>query len=265
MSSSIRTSAAASAASAFARSPDSQCQMWLVCLSGGAVRAEDEGVLLERLVRIDDDRQRLVVDEDRGDAVGGGVAARRDDRRDLLALVHDGVGRQHHLHVAGEGRHPVELVALQVLAGDDRGDARDLQRLRAVDRLDLRVGVRAADDVEPEHARQDEVVDVLAGAADEPRILLALDRVAHAPDFGGGLERLVVISSLPAQLAGAASMVSAASTGRRLARLELAGRLLDRLDDVHVAGAAAEVAADPLADLVLARFRRSGRAARRPA
>src|SRR5690242_12746108 len=38
--------------------------------------------------------------------------------------------------------------------------------------------------------------------------------------------------------------------GRRCVRLrrQIAGGLLDRLDDVHVAGAAAEVAADSLAD-----------------
>src|SRR6476660_4651771 len=41
----------------------------------------------------------------------------------------------------------------------------------------------------------------------------------------------------------------------RFARVELAGCLLDRLDDVHVAGAAAEVAADPFADLRLGGFR----------
>ena len=55
-----------------------------------AVRAEDERVRLHRLVRVDDDRQRLVVDEDGGDAVGRDVLGRRDDRGDLLGLVHDG-------------------------------------------------------------------------------------------------------------------------------------------------------------------------------
>src|SRR3954469_8156888 len=43
--------------------------------------------------------------------------------------------------------------------------------------------------------------------------------------------------------------------GRRFRRAQLAGRLLDGLDDVHVARAAAQIAADPLADLVLARLR----------
>ena len=42
-------------------------------------------------------------------------------------------------------------------------------------------------DVEPEHPRQDDVLDVFAPAADEPRVFLALDRMAHAPDFRGGL------------------------------------------------------------------------------
>ena len=110
MSCSMWTSAAARSASVAARSPDSQCQMWLFCLSGAAVRSQDEGVGLERLERVDDDRQRLVVDQDRGDAVGGDVLGGRDDRGDLLGLVHDRVGRQHHLHVAGQRRHPVELV-----------------------------------------------------------------------------------------------------------------------------------------------------------
>src|SRR3954447_26166010 len=36
---------------------------------------------------------------------------------------------------------------------------------------------------------------------------------------------------------------------------EGSGRLLDRFDDVHVARAAAEVAADPLADLAIGRLR----------
>ena len=179
----------------------------VVLLVLAAIRAEDRRIGLERLDRIDDDRQRLVVDHHGLDAVRGGIAVRGNDRRDLLRLVHHRVGWQHHLHVAGEGRHPVQLVALEVLARDHGEDTRDLEGLRCVDRLDRGVGVRAADDVEPEHARQDDVLDVLALAADEPRVFLALDRMAHAPDFRGGL-RL--------QLGGhqaTPSVVSAATTG----------------------------------------------------
>src|SRR6266550_5365564 len=88
------------------------------------------------------------------------------------------------------------------------------------------------------------------GAADEPRILLALDRVAHAADFGCRLERL------HCHLAGpSACRCRFDGPGRfdpgRIARPQLARGLLDRLDDVHVAGAAAEIAADPVSDLGL--------------
>jgi hypothetical protein len=160
----------------------------VVLLVRSTVRTEDERAVLERLVRVGDDRQRLVVDEDGSDSVGGGIARGGDDRGDLLRLVHDGVHREHHLHVAGQRRHPVELVAFQVLAGDNGGDTRDLQRLGSVDRLDRRVGVGTPDDVEPELPRQVDVLDVLALAADEARVLLALDGMAHAPDFGAGAE-----------------------------------------------------------------------------
>ena len=109
--------------------------------------------------------------------------------------------------------------------------------LRGVDLHDLRVGVRAAHDVQVQHARELDVVDVVALAADEARILLALHRVAHAADFGDvGRLRSPWRASLPLQ--------------RQLRR-----RVLDGLDDVDVAGAAAQVAGDRLADLVLARVR----------
>ena len=151
-----------------------------------AVGTEHECVRFHGLVRVHDDRQRLVVDEDGGDTVGCRIPRGGDDRCDLLRLVHDGVHREHHLHVAGKGRHPVELVTLQVLARDDGGDARDLQRLGGVDRLDRGVGVGTPDDVEPELPRQVDVFDVFALAADEAWVFLALDRVAHATDLGAG-------------------------------------------------------------------------------
>ncbi len=78
------------------------------------VGAQHEGVRLHRSVWIDDDRKRLVVDQDSRDAVGCDVLGRRDDRGHFLGLVHDGRGRQHHLLVAGEGRHPVQARLLEV-------------------------------------------------------------------------------------------------------------------------------------------------------
>src|SRR4029079_7524832 len=88
--------------------------------------------------------------------------------------------------------------------------------------------------------------------------------VAHAPDLGGGLElpvgRLDRHVVIPSAGRGRLSRDALAfgglrgDDGRGLARLELTGRLLDRLHDVHVPGAAAEVAADAVADLRLRRL-----------
>jgi hypothetical protein len=93
-----------------------------------------------------------------------------------------------HLRVRHERRHPVQVVLLEILAGDHREHALDGHRLRGVDLHDLRVRVRAPHDVEIEHPRQLDVVDVGAPAADEARIFLAPDRMPHASDFGRGLE-----------------------------------------------------------------------------
>ena len=170
----------------------------------------------------------------------------------------------------------MEAGLLEVGAGDDGEDARRRQSARCVDRLDLRVRVRRPDDVEPEHARQDDVIDVLAGAADEAGVLLALDGVAHPPDFG---RRLRLQGRFGCHrphfgrfLAGAPAATSSPAVRacvvrrhhrRALGRPERPRRLLDRLDDVHVARAPAEVAGDALADLGLGGLRvvRSSQAA----
>ena len=99
----------------------------VVVLLAFLVRAEHRRAGLQRLERVDDDRQRLVLDLDRRDAVGRRVAVGRDDGRDLLRLVHDLVGRQHHLRVRHQRRHPVQLVLGERLAGDHGQDAGHLQ------------------------------------------------------------------------------------------------------------------------------------------
>jgi hypothetical protein len=85
--------------------------------------------------------------------------------------------------------HPVQVVFRHRFSGDHGENTRNFQRSLGVDGLDPRVGERAADDVQIEHARQLDVVHVMALAAYESRILLALDRVAHASDFGGRSRR----------------------------------------------------------------------------
>ena len=200
------TSASSNTLSVAALSPASQCQMRLSVWPSLSVRRTGR-VILERLEGVDDGLHGLVVDLDRGDPVGGRVARRGDDGRDLLRLVHDGVRRQHHLRVRHERRHPVQVVRLEILPGEDGEHAGDFQRLARVDAVDLPVRDRAADDVEPQHVREDDVVDVVALALQEARILLALHGVAHAADVGGSL-RCHQLSS-PASAVLAASLSAA--------------------------------------------------------
>ena len=146
----------------------------------GDVLADDRRVLVHRLLRVDDRRQLFVVDLDQRGAVGGGVAVAGEHHRHFLHLeVHLLVG-QHGLHVAAEGGHPVQVHRLQVVGGQHRHHARAGQRLALVDALDARVRVGAAHERAEQHARQLDVVDVGALAADELGVLLAQQRGAHA-------------------------------------------------------------------------------------
>ena len=141
----------------------------------GLVVADQRRVVVERLARVDHGGQRLVLDVDERQRVVGRVLVGRDDEGDLLALEADLVARQHGLGVVGDRRHPRQAERLEVLGGDDRGDVRVRQRPGGVDRDDLRVGVRAAQQRAVDHARQLDVVEVVALAADEARVLLALE------------------------------------------------------------------------------------------
>ncbi len=157
------------------------------------VLADAGGTLVHRMHRIDHAGQPLVFDLDRVGAVGGGVAAVRDDEGDLLVLEqHLAVG-QHHLHVAGQRRHPGEVDALELFGGEHGEYAGDFQRLRRVDLLDAGMSVRRAVEIAIEHAGQFQVVDVVALALGEADVLDALALAAHAFEFfgafggGGGL------------------------------------------------------------------------------
>ncbi len=111
----------------------------------GLVVADQRRVRVERLARVDDRRERLVLDVDQRERVARDVLVGRDHERDLLALEADLVAGEHGLRVVGDRRHPRESERLEVLGGDHRGDARMRERLRGVDREDLRVRIRAAE------------------------------------------------------------------------------------------------------------------------
>jgi hypothetical protein len=129
-----------------------------------AVGEELRRVRLQRLFRVEHERQRLVphLDEPHG-------LLRR-----LLVHGGDGGGR-----LAGEADAIVQEVGpiapdgdlRRVVVRDDRLDARERLGPARVDAGDARVGVRAAEDAGDEHARQLEVGGVLRLTGD------ALDRV----------------------------------------------------------------------------------------
>ena len=83
---------------------------------------------VERRLRADHDRQRLVVDVDQLERVVRDVRVLGDHAGDLLALHAHLVGREHGLRVAGERRHPGEVVLGEQLARDDGDDAGKLAR-----------------------------------------------------------------------------------------------------------------------------------------
>ena len=140
---------------------------------------DDRGAGLEALLRGDDHRQRVVVDLDQLEGVVGDVGVLGDHAGDLLALHAHLVGGQHGLGVAGQGRHPGQVVLGQQLAGDDRHHPGEGLGGRGVDRVDPGVGDRAAQDRHVQHARQVDVVDVVAPALEEAVVLLALDAPAQ--------------------------------------------------------------------------------------
>ena len=131
----------------------------------------------------------LVFDLDEIGGVGGDIAVGRDDEGDFLVLEqHLAVG-EHHLHVAGERRHPGEIDALQVLGGQHRDDAGHGLGLRRVDLEDARMGMARAMKIAVQHAGQFDVVDVIAASLGEAHVLDALALAAHALQFFGAFER----------------------------------------------------------------------------
>ena len=142
--------------------------------------ADQRGAGFFGLLRARHRRQDIVFDDDRITRVLGLVLRISDDRRDLLALEADLVGRQHRLRVVAQSRHPRELVLRHQLTRDHGDHAGHPTGSRGVDRLDARVCVRAAQDRHVQHSWQLDVIEVVALAADEAAVLLALDRFADA-------------------------------------------------------------------------------------
>src|SRR5205814_2038326 len=167
-------------------------------------------------------------------------AARLDRDRDqaLLdqALLDGDVGLlEGGLDVTGGELHVIREVAAELLVED--GSARLDGRL---DAEDARVGLARSEYVHVDDGRLRKVVDVAAGPGDQSRVFAPLD---------GGADHLGYRHcEIPPSSLGDWRRRFALGTRRHHLR-----RRLDRLDDVVVAGAAAEVALEPQADLLLRR------------
>ncbi len=149
----------------------------------GDVLADDRRIGRHRLLRVDNRRQLLVIDLDQRCTVGRGIAVSGQHHRHFLHLKADLLVGQHRLDVAAERGHPVQVDRFQVIGRQHRHHAGRSKRLALVDRLDAGVRIGAAHDGAEQHARQLDVVDVTALAANEASILLAQQRGAHALQF----------------------------------------------------------------------------------
>ena len=87
---------------------------------------------------------------------------------------------------------------VEIVGGQDRGDAGQRAGGRRVDRLDDGRGVRAADEGQRQHARQDDVVEVATATAEQPRIFEPPDPLARVTDRRGDRQPFTRGSTSPA-------------------------------------------------------------------
>lgn len=115
----------------------------------------------ERLLRVGDRFQHLVLDGDRGSGQSGGVRVVGGDRGNRLAVVAHQVRRE---DGSVDDAAAVGLLAGDVLVGDDGADARHPDRARGVDGQDAGVRVRGAEHGRPEQSLGPQVGGVGEGA-----------------------------------------------------------------------------------------------------
>ena len=184
------------------------------------VLVELRGARLDRLLRIDDRRERLPVDRDGLDGVVGLGLGLGDDRGDAFAGPLDVVRGEDPRRVdvvldaraaAGRPGHRQRVVR-DVGADEDRDHARHRLGGARVDRADVGVRVRAAQDGHVGHRLELDVVEVAAFAGDEARVLGPLDGLADDVGRGGSVEHVGHRSSpLYAPAGTAASRLAAAA------------------------------------------------------
>ena len=133
-------------------------------------------------LRIDDDRQRVVVDDDQLGRVGRLISVLGDDRDDGLTDVpHRPLGHERTAHRLGKARVDVrrEPELGQIVAREDGDHPWSGLRLVDVDRDDVRVRLGRADVREPRRVVEGEVVDVDATRREHSDVFDALHSVAE--------------------------------------------------------------------------------------
>ena len=120
-------------------------------------------------------------------AVSRGIAVVGDHEGDFLILEQHFLFGQHRLHVAGEGRHPVQLERLQVAAVSTASTPGTFIACRVSIDLIRAWACGDAHKIAVQHARQLQVVDVIALALSEAGVLDAFALAAHALRLGGAL------------------------------------------------------------------------------
>jgi hypothetical protein len=150
---------------------------------GAELVVDDRRAVLERLLGVDDDGQRVIVDDDLAGRVDDGVLVGAEHDGHRLADVADLVAGQRpvvgdpHLDARREEDHRRRRgQALHVRVGVHGHDPRLLARGLGVDREDPRVRLGRPHDGGVQHPRQHHVVGVGRPAGDQPGVLLALER-----------------------------------------------------------------------------------------
>ena len=180
-----------------------------------------------RPLGVDHGRQHVVDDDDGVGGVPCGIAIGGDDHGNRLAHIADGLDR--HRVMVGRGRRCADRHRADELrdlrAGEHRLDAWHALGGGGVDGSDVAVRDIAALERDMQHADHLQVVDVGALPPDEPWVFSSLDTFADQlrKNWECGHE------------------------------LRLVRRVLYGVDDVLVAGAATEVAVQPVPDLLLGR------------
>jgi hypothetical protein len=136
--------------------------------------------LLERLLDVEDSRQRVVGDVHQGERLQRRALAGRNDTENGLALVTHDIGRQRRLVILAELDEAQKRVEIDRHVGgpNDALDAGRPRRHRIVDRADARVRVRAAQNFQMEKIREAMIVVIGRRAGDVAENILALRRLA---------------------------------------------------------------------------------------